>query len=96
LAAWGALGFGFAATGFGVAAGTVALVKARTVKRHCSGQRCPASERSRAESAQSWADLATIGFAVGAVGIGGGLVLWEGSDTARGRLTPWFAATGAF
>jgi len=72
-----ALGLGIAATSFGIAAGTVALIKAQGIKSRCPDDRCPAEERHNVEAARDWANLSTIGFVVGLVGLGSGAVLWD-------------------
>jgi hypothetical protein len=82
---WGALtalGLGIAATSFGIAAGTVALVKAQDIKSRCPDDRCPASERENVEAARDWANLSSIGFVVGLVGLGSGLLLWDSGAQA--------------
>jgi hypothetical protein len=101
---WGALtalGLGMAATTFGIAAGTVALVKARDIKSRCTDNRCPASEVNNVEAARDWGNLSSIGFAVGVVGLGTGLLLWDAgaqpTASAKGGLrTPTVIVSGRF
>lgn len=99
LGAWTVLGVGALATAVGIATGTVAWAKARHVRSRCDGLTCPTELEDDADQARTWANVASVGFAVGIVGLGGGLLLFEGDDdpTARGAASaPCVFVSGRF
>jgi hypothetical protein len=79
LGAYTALGLGAGALAFGGVAGVIALAKVDEIKDSCVDNRCLARDETKADSARDWANLATAGFVVGAVGVGAGLTLlfWQ-------------------
>jgi hypothetical protein len=81
-----ALGLGTGALLFGGAMGVVALINANEVKENCAGTSCRREDAGKAQSARRFANLASVGFVVGAVGVGTGLtlILWKpaASDAA--------------
>jgi hypothetical protein len=60
---------------FSAVAATIAVTKARAVKRNCNGQRCRLEDRAVAESAIEWANFATVGVVAGTVGVATGVGL---------------------
>jgi hypothetical protein len=91
-AAWTALGLGASALVFGGVTGVLALERASDVKRNCVRSSCLVSDRDEAYDARQLANLSTVGFVVGAVGIATGvtLLLWEPEEAGslRARLSP--------
>jgi hypothetical protein len=94
-ATWVAYGIGAIGVGVGTYFGVRALGDQRTADDNCPQDRCtPAGSSANASAIQS-ANLSTVGFAVGALGIGLGtvLLLSRGSMTVPSTATtaPWFA-----
>ncbi len=75
---WGgftALGLGGVALGFGGVAATIALQRKEEIVKNCVDNHCLESDQQRGAEARRWANLATAGFVVGAVGVGTGVTL---------------------
>lgn len=70
-----AFGVGAAGLGVGGVTGAMALSKIGTIKDQCAGNVCPKSLEGDANSAGTLADISTIGFIVGGVGVAAGVVL---------------------
>jgi hypothetical protein len=94
-----AIGLGVGAIGLGVGAvtGAMALGRVGDIKASCSGNVCPKALEGEAGSAGTLADISTVSFIVGGVGVAAGVVLLilrpgGGSDEASakgpGRPTP--------
>jgi hypothetical protein len=66
-------GVGAAGIGAGTVTGILALGTASSAKDRCDGNRCPRSVESDVDSARTLGTLSTIGFAVGALGVGVGV-----------------------
>jgi hypothetical protein len=83
----------FGVGGLGLIVGTVAGIVASNKESalDCPNLRCPVSEHDDLDSARSMALVSTVGFAVGAVGAGAGLVLLL---TAGSSETPMQARLG--
>ena len=104
-AAWIALGVGVAATGAATYLGLHAMALKSDADRDCPGDRCSALGASQNSDAIRSANLATAGFAVGAVGIGLATVLFvmhaipgiksSTAHTAPGRKGPSTASVSA-
>lgn len=108
--AYVALGVGGAGLVVGGITGFLALGKKGDLDG-CQDQRCPSSQKSKLDSAKTMATVSTVGFAVGFVGVGAGVVLLltgSGSSSAssgkphvakaewRGvRVEPWLAGDQA-
>ncbi len=71
--AYVALGVGGAGLVVGGITGFLALGKKSDLD--CQGTRCPSSQKDELDSARSMATVSTVGFAVGFVGVGAGIVL---------------------
>jgi hypothetical protein len=70
------VGFGLAGAGIiaGSITGILAMSKTTAAKKDCDGTRCPPSTHDDLASARSMATISTISFAVGAVGLGVGII----------------------
>jgi hypothetical protein len=107
--AYVALGVGGAGMIVGGITGFLALGKKSDLE--CQGNKCPLSQKDTLDSAKTMATVSTVGFAVGFVGIGAGVVLLltggggssnaslEAPKVARHRggvqVGPWFGAEQA-
>jgi tetratricopeptide (TPR) repeat protein len=71
------IGFGVGGLGFGIGAvtGALALGKVSDIKATCSDNVCPRSQEAEASSAGTLADVSTVGFVIGGVGVAAGVVL---------------------
>lgn len=78
--AWIAGGVGVAGLLLGGVAGALTLDSKSTADAECPGKRCTAAGWSAVEDGRTFATLSTIGFVVGAVGLGVGAYLWLGTD----------------
>jgi len=79
-----AAGFGLIGVGLGVVAGIAAVNEHQTLAEICDGASCPAEAREHQESGRRWAELSTVGFAVGGVGLAtSGILFWV---TPRGTM----------
>jgi hypothetical protein len=108
--AYVALGVGGAGLLVGGITGFLALGKKSDLK-NCVDTRCPSSQKDTLDNAKSMATVSTVGFAVGFVGVGLGVVLLlTGSNNSASlrtpklakreplpgvRVEPWFAGTSA-
>jgi hypothetical protein len=93
---WIALGVGAVGLGAGSWFGLQTFSKQNESEDHCDGTSCDQTGVDLRDDARSSATLSTIGFAVGAVGVGAGLVLLltAGGDT-RGEARGIWIAPGA-
>jgi hypothetical protein len=104
--AYVALGIGGAGLVVGGVTGFLALGKKSDLD--CFNDRCPSSQKDTLDAAQSMATVSTVGFAVGVVGVGVGVVMLlagGGSDSARAEapklakgdlsIQPWTSGTSA-
>jgi len=90
---WLSLGVGVVGVGVGSWFGLQTFSKQNESDDHCDDTRCDQTGVDLRDEAKSTATLSTIGFAVGAVGVGAGLVLLltAGGDEAREARTIWIA-----
>lgn len=70
-----ALGVGAAGLGVGAVTGAMALGQVGDIKASCAGNVCPKRLEGDASSAGTLADVSTVGFIVGGVGMAAGVVL---------------------
>lgn len=85
--AYVALGVGGAGLLVGSITGFLALSKKSDLKG-CVDDRCPSSQKDELDSAKSMATVSTVGFAVGFVGVGVGVVLLlTGNQSSHAGLT---------
>jgi hypothetical protein len=105
--AYVALGVGGAGLLVGGVTGFLALGKKSDLDG-CQDKRCPSSQESTLDSAKGLATVSTVGFAVGFVGVGAGIVLLltgnssSSASTATPKLAqqgvkvePWFSGNSA-
>jgi len=86
--AYVALGVGGAGLVVGGVTGFLALGKKGDLKG-CEGTKCPSSQQDTLDSAKSMATVSTVGFTVGFVGVGLGVVLLlTGNSNGSARLSP--------
>jgi hypothetical protein len=85
--AYVALGVGGAGLLVGGITGFLALGKKSDLE-NCVGERCPSSQQDTLDSARTMATVSTVGFAVGFVGVGAGVVLLltGNSNSSNARL----------
>jgi len=84
--AYVALGVGGAGLVVGGVTGFLALGKKGDLKG-CEGTKCPSSQQDTLDSAKSMATISTVGFTVGFVGVGLGVVLLlTGNSNSSARL----------
>lgn len=69
------LGIGAVGIGVGAVTGAMALGRAGDIKDACSGNVCPKSLEGEASSAGTLADISTVSFIAGGVGVAAGVVL---------------------
>jgi hypothetical protein len=88
--AYAALGVGLVGVGVGSVAGMRALDHKRAVDDECKGAACSSLGKDEADAGKTAALVSTVGFGVGAVGLGAALVLLltHGSEPASGRGRP--------
>jgi hypothetical protein len=70
-----ALGVGAVGIGVGAVTGAMALGRVGDIKDQCVGTKCPAALAGDADSAGTLADVSTVSFIVGGVGVAAGVVL---------------------
>jgi hypothetical protein len=91
---WTALAVGGLGVGAGIFAGMRASSKHDSLKKHCPDGACPPPYHSELDEFRSLRTVSTIGYVVGAVGLGAGAVLLltakDSDDTAV-----YIAPTGA-
>ena len=92
---WGWVGIGVGVAGVATGAVTGAMLTSQRgeLDESCVGTRCPPSKQDDVDRYNQLRPIPTIGFAVGAVGLGAGLYLLltapESSATAHGQVEPW-------
>jgi hypothetical protein len=93
--AYVALGVGGAGLLVGGVTGFLALGKKSDLEG-CQDKKCPSSEADKLDSAKSLATVSTVGFAVGFVGVGAGVVLLltGNGNSSAARATPKLAKSG--
>lgn len=94
-----ALALGAVGLGVGAVTGAVAAAKASKVKEGCVDDHCLASDADELATTKALATASTVGFVVGGVGVGTGIVLLVvrpggGSDTAESGA--WWGVRGSF
>lgn len=97
-----ALGVGAAGLAVGVGFGGASLSKYSSLSDRCQVRReCPPEAQGDIDSLSRFATVSTIGFGVGAAGLGTALVLWLVADhpapkaEAKVRVQPWVGLGGA-
>ena len=94
-AAWVAYGIGAAGVGVGTYFGLRAMADQKTADENCPQERCTRAGTSANNDAIRAANISTVGFGVGLVGVGLGtlLVLTRGTTTipSTGAAPKWFA-----
>jgi tetratricopeptide (TPR) repeat protein len=81
--AWSALSLGAAGVVVGAVMGGLALQRQRTVEDHCPNQVCAPTYGDDLKQWERFADAATAGVVVGAVGLGLGTYLWIAARRAQ-------------
>ena len=86
-----AFGVGGAGLLVGAITGAIALGKHSDLKEACSTGTCPADQKSQLDSYHTMGTLSTVGFIVGAVGVGAGAVLFltAPKETKPPETTGW-------
>ena len=94
IAGWSALAVGGVGLAVGGVAGVLVITKHNSsdIEAQCVGNRCPTSLQGNVDSFNMLRNVSTVGFIVGAVGVGAGVTLLltspkQPSQTAS--LTPW-------
>jgi hypothetical protein len=81
-------GIGIAGVVTGTVAGIVTLNKKSTVDDNCNAQKqCTDAGLAAADTGQQWANIATFGFVVGAVGLGAGTYFFLAASPTRDGVT---------
>ena len=100
--AWVGFGVGALGVGVGSVSGVLSLGKASSAKDVCDGNECPRAAKDDIDASKSLATVSNVGFAVGIVGIGVGIValLTSGGGTstaaqASPEVVPVVGLTGA-
>ncbi|MCC6214607.1 MAG: hypothetical protein IT376_07045 [Polyangiaceae bacterium] len=78
--AWVAGGIGIAGLVLGGVAGLATLDAKSSADAECPAKRCSPEGYAAVEDGRTFATLSTVGFVVGAVGVGVGAYLWLGGD----------------
>ncbi|HEX5660116.1 MAG TPA: hypothetical protein VFX59_23130 [Polyangiales bacterium] len=91
--AWSALSLGAAGVVVGAVMGGLALQRKHTVDDHCPNEVCAPAYADDLKQLERFADTATAGVVIGAVGVGLGTYLWVAARRAqrhaeRASLTP--------
>jgi hypothetical protein len=99
-ATWVAYGIGAAGIGVGTYFGIRALSEQNTADANCPQDRCNSQGASANTDAIKFANISTVGFGVGVLGVGLGtfLLLSRGSTTTSSNAAtnaPWFAPRAA-
>ena len=81
-AGWISIGVGALGIAAGATFGALAWREKSTIESNCSGADCNQAGFDAADQAQTWALLSTISFAVGAAGVGTGVVLLSSQPAA--------------
>jgi len=81
------VGFGVGAAGLvvGGVAGAMSLSHTAQAKQFCTNGRCTPEAAEDLEASKTWGNISTIGFAVGGVGVGVGII---GLATSGGSERP--------
>lgn len=69
-------GVGVVGVGLGSVLGLIAISKWSDAKKGCDNTGCDSASISEGQSAETLANVSTVGFIVGALGLGGGAYLW--------------------
>jgi tetratricopeptide (TPR) repeat protein len=101
-AGWIGIGVGGAALAIGAITGAVAMSKKSSLESDgsCSDNLCSPEASGEVDAYRSMRTISTVGFAVGAVGVGAGIVLLlvapsQGGEAARAGVRPWVGLGGA-
>ena len=87
-------GLGVASLAVGIVAGIAATTKHATLASECPGGKCAPIEQSELDAFHSLQTVSTVGYVIGAAGIGGGVFLWfaappsSSTGSRSGRLKP--------
>lgn len=86
---WIALGIGAAGVAVGAVAGGMVLDKKSTLDGGCKNDECPPELHDEHDAFNRWRSISTVGFVVGAVGVGAGLTLMLTADSrTQASVTP--------
>jgi hypothetical protein len=95
-----ALGFGAVGLGVGAVTGKMSLDRVSELDEACPDKRCPSGRQGDIDDAKMLGTISTIGFGVGALGIGTGVVLLVLSGSSEEKRTaasttvgPWISAS---
>jgi hypothetical protein len=72
---WVVTGVGAASLAVGVTTGILAVGKRNYLSQHCTNQACPESLSDDLDSFRAYRTVSTIGYVVGAVGLGAGITI---------------------
>jgi hypothetical protein len=89
-----ALGFGAVGLGVGAVTGKMSLDRVNELDEACPDKRCPSGRQADIDDAKMLGTISTIGFGVGVVGIGTGVVLLVLSGSTAEKRTATGAAVG--
>jgi hypothetical protein len=89
-----ALGFGAVGLGVGAVTGKMSLDRVSELDEACPDKRCPSGRQADIDDAKMLGTVSTIGFGVGVVGIGTGVVLLVLSGSTAEKRTATGAAVG--
>ncbi|MCC6215158.1 MAG: hypothetical protein IT376_09830 [Polyangiaceae bacterium] len=94
--AWISLGVGAAGLATGVVAGMLATSRYSAAEEACPARRCVegSSGASDLEAFRSLRTVSTVGYVVGAIGVGAGVTLWLTAPSAEGPATQAFVGVG--
>lgn len=87
LLTWTAFGVGAVGLGFGVFAGLTAVGKYQALRQNCTTKKCGRAYHSDVDSFRRWRALSTVGYVVGAVGLGAGVTLMLTAPDDNDSLT---------
>jgi hypothetical protein len=95
-----ALGFGAVGLGVGAVTGKMSLDRVSELDEACPEKRCPSGRQADIDDAKMLGTISTIGFGVGVLGIGTGVVLLvlsgsteEKRAAAGTAVSPWIGAS---
>jgi len=92
---WTALGVGVAGLLVGAVGGFVALDQKSSLESSCPGGKCPPEAHDDHATYNRWRTVSTVGFVVGAVGVGTGVVLLLTSSSKPERVEARLGPSGA-